>query len=124
MGDWRYDTLTAMVENDANLHVKCDCGRDAVIDAKRLLRHFNIQGWDVRMDAVTNHLRCKRCGCHPRWAVHTNYAGLRLQAWAGFNLLLPTVEKHLADKSWPRPSDPAAPKMPTISPRRITFSCK
>lgn len=57
-------------------------------------------------------------------AVHTNYAGLRLQAWAGFNLLLPVVEKHLADKTWPRPSDPSAPPMPTISPRRITFSCK
>ncbi len=45
-------------------------------------------------------------------AVHTNYAGLRLQAWAGFNLLLPIVEKHLADKSWPRPSDPRRRRCP------------
>jgi hypothetical protein len=57
-------------------------------------------------------------------AVHTNYAGLRLQAWITFNLLLPVVEKHLADKSWPRPPDPAAPALPTITPRKITFSCQ
>lgn len=57
-------------------------------------------------------------------AVHTNYAGLRLQAWIGFNELLPTVEKHLADGSWPRPRDPAAPPLPTITPRRITLDCK
>ena len=37
-------------------------------------------------------------------AVHTNFAGLRLQAWVTFNQLLPTVEKHLADGSWPRPN--------------------
>ena len=41
-------------------------------------------------------------------AVHTNYAGLRLQAWVTFNQLLPTVEKHFADGSWPRPRDPRA----------------
>ena len=57
-------------------------------------------------------------------AVHTNHAGLRLQAWITFNLLLPAVEKHLADKSWPRPSDPAVPALPTITPRKITFDCR
>ena len=57
-------------------------------------------------------------------AVHTNYAGLRLQAWIVFNLLLPMVEKHLADESWPRPRDPSAAAMPTITPRKITFDCK
>jgi hypothetical protein len=57
-------------------------------------------------------------------AVHTNYAGLRLQAWITFNLLLPVVEKHLADRSWPRPVDPAAPALPTITPRKITFTCQ
>jgi hypothetical protein len=57
-------------------------------------------------------------------AVHTNNAGLRLQAWVTFNLLLPTVEKHLADGTWPRPRDPAAPPLPTITPRKITFDCR
>ena len=57
-------------------------------------------------------------------AVHTNNAGLRLQAWITFNLLLPVVEKHLADRSWPRPTDPAAPALPTITPRKITFTCQ
>lgn len=57
-------------------------------------------------------------------AVHTNYAGLRLQAWITFNLLMPVVEKHLADRSWPRPMDPAAPALPTITPRKITFTCQ
>jgi hypothetical protein len=57
-------------------------------------------------------------------AVHTTFAGMRLQAWIVFNLLVPTVEKHLADRSWPRPRDPSAPAMPTITPRKITFECK
>jgi hypothetical protein len=57
-------------------------------------------------------------------AVHTNYAGLRLQAWVTFNQLLPVVEKHLADGSWPRPRDPAAPALPTITPRKITPDCR
>ena len=57
-------------------------------------------------------------------AVHTNYGGLRLQAWITFNLLLPVVEKHLADRSWPRPTDPAAPALPTITARKITFTCQ
>jgi hypothetical protein len=56
-------------------------------------------------------------------AVHTNYAGLRLQAWVTFNLLLPVVEKHLADGSWPRPRDPAAPALPVITPRKIALDC-
>jgi hypothetical protein len=34
------------------------------------------------------------------------------------------VEKHLADRSWPRPTDPAAPALPTITPRKITFTCQ
>jgi len=57
-------------------------------------------------------------------AVHTNYAGLRLQAWITFNLLVPVVDKHLADRSWPRPADPAAPALPTITPRKVTFTCQ
>ena len=58
-------------------------------------------------------------------AVHTNYAGTRLRAWVAFNLLLPTVEKHLADGSWPRPWPAGAPTaLPTFTPREIAVSCK
>ena len=57
-------------------------------------------------------------------ALHMNYAGLRLQAWVTFNQLLPTIEKHLADRSWPRPRDPAASSLPTITPRKIKFTCQ
>ena len=52
-------------------------------------------------------------------AVHTNYAGLRIHAWVAFNLLLPTVEKHLADGSWPRPWPADAPSiLPTFASRK------
>jgi hypothetical protein len=57
-------------------------------------------------------------------AVHTNYAGIRLQGWVTFNQLLPVVEKHIADGSWPRPSDPAMASLPTITPRKIAVDCQ
>ena len=57
-------------------------------------------------------------------AVHTTWAGIRLQGWVAFNQILPIVEKHLADGSWPRPSDPSTATLPTISPRKITFDCR
>ncbi len=57
-------------------------------------------------------------------AVHTTWAGVRLQGWVAFNQLVPIVEKHLADGSWPRPSDPSTAQLPTITPRKITFECR
>ncbi len=57
-------------------------------------------------------------------AVHTNYAGTRMRGWVAFNQLLPTVEKHLADGSWPRRWPAGAPTtLPIFTPRRITFDC-
>jgi hypothetical protein len=57
-------------------------------------------------------------------AVHTNYAGGRIRGWVAFNQLLPTVEKHLADGSWPRPWPAGVPSgLPTFTSRRITFDC-
>jgi hypothetical protein len=57
-------------------------------------------------------------------AVHTNYAGSRIRGWITFNLLLPTVEKHLADKTWPRPWPADMPnKLPPFKPRHVTFDC-
>jgi hypothetical protein len=55
-------------------------------------------------------------------AVHLTYAGIRLQAWIAFNQLLPTIEKHLKDGSWPAPRQPDLP-LPIFTPRQITFSC-
>ena len=36
--------------------------------------------------------------------------------------LLPTIEKHLADRSWPRPPGPPAP-LPAFAPREIPVPC-
>ncbi|OFW97522.1 MAG: hypothetical protein A3D94_14635 [Alphaproteobacteria bacterium RIFCSPHIGHO2_12_FULL_66_14] len=58
-------------------------------------------------------------------AVHTNYAGTRLRGWIVFNQLLPTVEKHLADGSWPRAWPAGAPStLPTFTPRQIALACE
>src|SRR5262249_19228030 len=57
-------------------------------------------------------------------AVHTNYAGSRVRGWIVFNQLVPMVEKHLADGSWPRPwPADASAKLPTFTARHITFEC-
>lgn len=57
-------------------------------------------------------------------AVHTNYAGGKLRGWITFNLLLPIVEKNVADGKWPRPWPKDVPqKLPTFTPRKVTFSC-
>jgi hypothetical protein len=58
-------------------------------------------------------------------AVHTNYAGTRVRGWVAFNLLLPIIEKRLADGSWPRPWPSAASTaLPTFTPRRMEFDCR
>lgn len=59
-----------------------------------------------------------------RDAVHTSYAGTRLKAWITLNALIPIIEKHLADKSWPRAMPDPQPPLPTITPRKIDISCK
>ena len=57
-------------------------------------------------------------------AIHTDYGGRRISGWIIFNELLPVVEKHLADGSWPRPWPTSAPAaLPTFTPRRITLDC-
>jgi hypothetical protein len=55
-------------------------------------------------------------------AVHPSYAGVRLQGWIALQQLLPTVEKHLKDGTWPASPKPERP-LPTFTPRQITFSC-
>ncbi|MBS0537225.1 MAG: hypothetical protein JSR47_00630 [Proteobacteria bacterium] len=55
-------------------------------------------------------------------AVHTSYAGTRLRGWINLQALIPVIEKHLADGSWPRPPGPEQP-LPTFTPREIKLSC-
>ena len=57
-------------------------------------------------------------------AVHTSYAGTRMRGWITLNAIIPLIEKHLADKSWPRPMPTPQPPLPTITPRKITLGCK
>lgn len=58
-------------------------------------------------------------------AVHTNYAGTRIRAWAAFNQLLPTIEKNLATGAWPRPWPAgASTALPTFTPRQVKVDCK
>jgi hypothetical protein len=57
-------------------------------------------------------------------AIHFGYGGTRLRGWIIFQRLLPVVERHLVDGSWPRPmpaQDP--PSLPTFTPRSIAFRC-
>jgi hypothetical protein len=56
-------------------------------------------------------------------AIHASYNGVRLHGWVDLQLLLPTIEKHLADGSWPKPAQPDLP-LPTFQPKEITFDCK
>jgi hypothetical protein len=57
-------------------------------------------------------------------AVHTSYAGSRVRGWIAFNELLPVVQTHLADGSWPRPW-PAGTSttQTTYTSRRVTVDC-
>lgn len=57
-------------------------------------------------------------------AVHASYAGTRLRGWITFNQLIPLIERHLADRSWPRPQPSPEPPLPTFTPRHMTLSCK
>ena len=54
--------------------------------------------------------------------VHSDYSGTRLRAWITFQQLLPTIEKHLADGSWPSKRGPELP-LPTFTPREIPTPC-
>ena len=47
-----------------------------------------------------------------------------MRGWITLNALIPLIEKHLADKSWPRPMPNPTPPLPTITPRKMTFACK
>lgn len=56
-------------------------------------------------------------------AVHADFSGTRLRGWIAFQQLLPTIEKHLTDGSWPSPVGPPTP-LPTFVPREIPVPCR
>lgn len=55
-------------------------------------------------------------------AVHAAPSGARIRGWIAFQQLLPVIEKHLADKSWPTPPGAATP-LPAFAPREIAVPC-
>lgn len=57
-------------------------------------------------------------------AIHNTAGGVRVRAWVVLQYLIPLIERHLADGSWPRPLPATMPPLPTFSPRRIQFQCK
>lgn len=56
-------------------------------------------------------------------AVHFSYGGTQLRAWIILQHLIPVVEKHLSEGTWPRPMPPDAAPLPRFTPRKITFDC-
>jgi hypothetical protein len=56
-------------------------------------------------------------------AIHNTVAGIKLRAWIELQQLVPIIEKHLADGSWPRPV-PEMGDPPPYQPRQIHFTCK
>ncbi len=57
-------------------------------------------------------------------AIHGTPEGVRLRGWIMFQLLVPLIERHLADGTWPRKEFPPAPVPAPFKPRQITFDCK
>lgn len=55
--------------------------------------------------------------------VHAGPAGSRLRGWIAFQQLLPTIEKHLADGSWPSPPGPPL-ALPAFASREIAVPCR
>ncbi|MCA0247226.1 MAG: hypothetical protein LCH93_11470 [Proteobacteria bacterium] len=57
-------------------------------------------------------------------AIHGTPEGVRLRGWVMLQLLVPLIERHLADGTWPKKDFPPAPAVQPFKPRQITFDCK
>ena len=57
-------------------------------------------------------------------AIHGTPEGVRLRGWIMFQLLVPLIQRHLADGTWPRKEFPPAPALAAFKPRQITFDCR
>lgn len=56
-------------------------------------------------------------------AIHGTPDGERLRGWIMLQLLVPVIEGHLADRSWPMARETGAPKPTPYRPRAISFDC-
>jgi hypothetical protein len=56
-------------------------------------------------------------------AVHFSYGGTRLRGWIILQQLLPVIERHLSEGTWPKPVPTDTFALPTFTPRTITFDC-
>ncbi|MDP3242189.1 MAG: hypothetical protein Q8M69_17340, partial [Reyranella sp.] len=56
-------------------------------------------------------------------AIHGTPEGVRLRAWIMLQLLVPVIDRHLADGTWPKRSFPTVPPPAPYAPRVITFHC-
>jgi hypothetical protein len=57
-------------------------------------------------------------------AIHGTQEGIRLQGWIALQLLIPVIDRHLADGTWPKKSFPAMPAPPPFEPRLVRFDCR
>ncbi|MCC8431264.1 hypothetical protein LJ725_20000 [Reyranella aquatilis] len=57
-------------------------------------------------------------------AIHGTPEGERLRAWIVLQLLVPVIDRHLADGTWPKKSFPDAPPLQPYAPRVVTFDCR
>ncbi len=56
-------------------------------------------------------------------AIHGTPEGERLRAWIVLQLLVPVVDRHLADGTWPKKSFPQVAPPAPYAPRVVTFDC-
>jgi hypothetical protein len=57
-------------------------------------------------------------------AIHGTPEGVRLRAWIMLQLLIPLVDRHLADGTWPKKSFPPVTPPAPYMPRVVTFDCR
>jgi hypothetical protein len=56
-------------------------------------------------------------------AIHGTPEGVRLRAWIVLQLLVPIIDRHLADGTWPKKSFPKVTPPAPYTPRVVTFDC-
>lgn len=57
-------------------------------------------------------------------AIHVTPEGVRLQAWIMLQLLVPVIDRHLADGTWPKKNFPQVAPPAPYTPRVVTFDCR
>lgn len=57
-------------------------------------------------------------------AIHGTPEGVRLRAWIMLQLLVPVIERHLADGTWPKKDFAPPPPLAPYTPRTVDLECK